>query len=672
MARAKKETVNTIEEKKEETKPKTTKKTTKTKEYSSENIKVLKGLEPVRVRPGMYIGSTDSKGLHHMIWEIVDNSIDEAMAGYATSVSVAVTKTGSIIVKDDGRGIPVEKHQETKKSTVETVLTVLHAGGKFDNDSYKVSGGLHGVGASVVNALSEYMKVWVYRDHKEHYIEFRNGGIPLNELKVINPKSNIKSGTIIEFYPDYTIMEKSEFDKEIILDRLKQLAYLNKGIKINFEDQRDDTKENFYFEGGIKQWVSELNNEKEPITPTIIYDEKEEIAKLPNSDIRHNIRVEIAFQYNKTYTNSTYTFCNNIHTTEGGSHEEGFKNALTKIINRFAIDKKLLKETDDKITKEDVVEGLTAIVSIKHPNPQYEGQTKRKLGNSEVRQIVNNVTSEIFEKYMLENPEDATNIIKKTLIAMETRKRVDDAKEATRRKSPFESNSLPGKLADCSTKDSEISELYIVEGDSAGGSAKLGRDRIYQAILPLRGKILNVEKAKSDKIFANEEISNLITAIGAGVGPEFKLDKLRYNKIIIMTDADVDGAHIRILLLTFLFRYMLPLVENGNVYIAQPPLYKFSVGKSFKYAYDDKTLESYKKEAGKTKFSVQRYKGLGEMNPDQLWETTMDPTNRVLLKVTIQDAIKADKSFSLLMGDDVTPRKEFIEKNAKYVKNLDI
>ena len=641
-------------------------------DYSSSSIKILKGLEAVRKRPGMYIGSTDIKGLHHMIWEIVDNSIDEAMAGYANQVDVIVTKQGSVIVKDNGRGIPVEKHPETKKSTVETVLTVLHAGGKFDNDSYKVSGGLHGVGASVVNALSEYMKVWVYRDNKEHYIEFRNGGQPQSELKVISTSPTIKNGTVIEFYPDFTIMEKADFDQETIVDRLKQLAYLNKGIQINFEDQRDSTKESFLFAGGIKQWVEELNAEKEALTPTIVYDEKEETVKAANSNDKYNIRVEIAFQYNKTYNNSTFTFCNNINTTEGGSHEEGFKFALAKVINKFAVDKKLLKDTDEKISKEDAIEGLTAIVSIKHPNPQYEGQTKRKLGNSEVRPLVNNITSDIFEKYMLENPEDANTIIKKCLLAMEARKKSFEAREATRRKSPFESNSLPGKLADCSTKDAEISELYIVEGDSAGGSAKLGRDRVYQAILPLRGKILNVEKAKSDKIFSSEEIINLITAIGAGVGPEFKIDKLRYNKIIIMTDADVDGAHIRILLLTFLFRYMYPLVENGNVYIAQPPLYKFSVGKSFKYAYDDKTLETFKKEAKNSKFSVQRYKGLGEMNPDQLWETTMDPTNRVLLKVTVQDALKADKSFSLLMGDEVAPRKEFIEKNAKYVKNLDI
>lgn len=645
---------------------------TKKKGYTSDSIKILEGLEAVRKRPGMYIGSTDAKGLHHMIWEIVDNSIDEAMAGYATTVDVVVTKAGTIRVSDDGRGIPVEKHPKTKKSTVATVLTVLHAGGKFDNDSYKVSGGLHGVGASVVNALSSWMKVWVYRDYKEHFIEFKDGGKASKDLVVTNEKSKISHGTIIEFFPDFSIMEENDFDQSIILDRLKQLAYLNKGITINFFDERDGTKETFHFSGGIKQWVEELNKEKEALVETIVYGEEEQKVAPPNKKEKYTVRVEIAFQYNKTYNNSTFTFCNNINTTEGGSHEEGFKFALAKIINKYAVLKKFIKETDEKISKEDAIEGLTAIVSVKHPNPQYEGQTKRKLGNSEVRGLVSDVTSSIFEKYLLENPEDLNLIIKKCLLAMEARKKSFEAREATRRKSPFESNSLPGKLADCSTKDREISELYIVEGDSAGGSAKLGRDRLYQAILPLRGKVINVEKAKTDKIFQNEEIISLITAIGAGVGPEFNLDKLRYNKVIIMTDADVDGSHIRILLLTFLFRYMYPLVEAGVVYIAQPPLYKFSLGKSHRYAYDEKTLEDFKKEAGKTKFSVQRYKGLGEMNPDQLWETTMDPNNRVLLKVTIEDALKADQSFTLLMGDDVAPRKEFIEKHAKYVKNLDI
>lgn len=645
---------------------------TKKNSYSASSIKILEGLEAVRKRPGMYIGSTDSRGLHHMIWEIVDNSIDEAMTGNATQINVVLTKLGSIKVQDDGRGIPVEKHPKTKKSTVETVLTILHAGGKFDNESYKVSGGLHGVGASVVNALSSWMKVWVYKNNVEHFIEFKNGGKPVDELKIINNNSSITKGTIVEFYPDFSIMEECEFDPVIIEDRLKQLAYLNKGIIINFINEKLNSNKKFYFEGGIKEWVEELNKEKEALVNSIVYDERESTVKASNNEDKYNIKVEVAFQYNKTYNNSTFTFCNNINTTEGGSHEEGFKFALQKVINKYAIEKKFIKESDEKISKDDSIEGLTAIVSIKHPNPQYEGQTKRKLGNSEVRPLVTSIVSEIFEKYILENPEDANLIIKKCLLAMEARKKSFEAREATRRKSPFESNSLPGKLADCSTKNSEISELYIVEGDSAGGSAKLGRDRVYQAILPLRGKVINVEKAKSDKIFANEEIISLITAIGAGVGPEFKLEKLRYNKIILMTDADVDGSHIRILLLTFFFRYMQPLLENGNIYIAQPPLFKFSLGKSFKYAYDEKTLELFKKEAGKNKYSIQRYKGLGEMNPEQLWETTMNPQNRSLLKVEIEDAIKADKIFSLLMGDEVAPRKEFIEENAKYVKNLDI
>ena len=641
------------------------------KSYTSENIKILKNLEAVRKRPGMYIGSTDSKGLHQMIWEIVDNSIDEVMGGYATNVDVTITKAGSAIVKDDGRGIPVEKHSETKKSTVETVLTVLHAGGKFDNDSYKVSGGLHGVGASVVNGLSDYMKVWVYRNNVEYYIEFKNGGLPVSELKAINNNAKIKHGTIIEFYPDFTIMEKNEFDKSLIEDRLKQLAYLNKGLKISFNDQRSNFKKEFLFNGGIIQWVEEINHGKNTLIPNIIYGEKEERVKSENNKETYNIKVEVALQYNDSYNNSTFTFCNNIHTIDGGTHDEGFKFALSKIISKYAVDKKISKGNDDKISKEDVIEGLTAIVSVKHPDPKYDSQTKKRLGSSEVRGLVNKVTSEILEKYFLENPEYAEKITKKCYEAMLNRKRINEVREATKRKSVFESNSLPGKLADCSTKDKDVSELYIVEGDSAGGSAKLGRDRNYQAILPLKGKILNVEKAKRNKVFENEEISNLITAIGAGVDTGFNLSNLRYNKIIIMTDADVDGAHIRILLLTFLYRYMNPLVENGNIYIAQPPLYKFTVGKSSKYAYDEKTLEEFKKEAAKNKYSVQRYKGLGEMNPDQLWETTMNPINRVLLKVTIEDFVKADQVFTLLMGDDVAPRKEFIEKNAKYVKNID-
>ncbi len=641
-------------------------------EYNADSLEVLEGLQPVRVRPGMYIGSTDDKGLHHMIWEIVDNSVDEAMAGFATTVTLTVKKDGAIRVEDDGRGIPVGIIKKTGKSGVETVLTVLHAGGKFDNSSYKVSGGLHGVGASVVNALSSSLKVWVSIDHKEHFMEFKDGGKPMGELKEIGT-SEKEHGTIIEFLPDFTIMEKNDWVESRITERLKELAYLNKGITFKFISEVSGDKFEWNFEGGLKEYVMDLNRDKEALIPDIVYGELEGNAKIPNSptDESYSIRCEVAFQYNKTYNNSLHSFCNNINTHEGGTHEEGFRLALTKVFNRFALEWKYMKEGDDKITRDDVVEGLTAIISIKHPNPQYQGQTKGKLGNTEVRQFVNGIVSEIFEKFMLENPEEGKMLVQKVLLAMEARKKSHEAREATRRKSPFESNSLPGKLADCSSRDPSVSEIYIVEGDSAGGSAKTGREREYQAILPLKGKILNVEKAKTDKIFQNDEIIYMITAIGAGVGPEFDINKLRYNKIIIMTDADVDGAHIRILMLTFFYRYMIQLIQNGNVYIAQPPLYKFTIGKTVKYAYSDEELKKIKDELGNARYSIQRYKGLGEMNPEQLWETTMNPENRVLLQVSIDDAIKADRQFSLLMGDDVAPRKDFIEKNAKYVKNID-
>lgn len=643
------------------------------KEYGASSIRILEGLEAVRKRPGMYIGSTGPQGLHHMIWEIVDNSIDEAMGGYATRVIVTLTKDGSIRVDDDGRGIPVDIHPKTGKSTVETVLTVLHAGGKFDNTSYKISGGLHGVGASVTNALSKWMKVWVSRNHEEYFVEFQNGGHVVEPLKKIGPSEKLQ-GTIVEFYPDFTVMEQAPFEHDIIASRLRQLTYLNKGLKIIFVDEQTNTKDEWLYEGGLKEYIVDLNRDKEKLVPSIVYGEEEQKVKVPNTlnEEYYNIKVEVAFQYNKTYNNSCYSFCNNINTIEGGTHEEGFKFALVKILNRFAIEKKFIKESDEKFTKDDVVEGLTAIISIKHPNPQYEGQTKRKLGNTEVRAFVNKVTSDVFEKYVLENPDDALIIIKKIMLAQEARRKSQEAKEATRRKSPFDTASLPGKLADCSTKDHTISELYIVEGDSAGGSAKLGRNREFQAILPLKGKILNVEKAKTNKIFENDEIMAMITAIGAGVNPEFDLTKIRYDKIIIMTDADVDGSHIRILLLTFFFRYMYPLIENGHIYAAQPPLFKFMVGKSVKYAYTDQELEDFKAQANGAKYTVQRYKGLGEMNPEQLWETTMDPTNRILHQISIDDAVKADQEFSLLMGDDVLPRKDFISKNAKFVKNLDI
>ncbi|MCV3753792.1 DNA topoisomerase (ATP-hydrolyzing) subunit B [Ureaplasma zalophigenitalium] len=642
----------------------------KKSDYTSSSIKVLEGLEAVRKRPGMYIGSTQSEGLHHLIWEIVDNSIDEAMGGYASFVRVTITKDNQIRVEDDGRGIPVGIHEKTGRSGVETVLTVLHAGGKFDNDAYKMSGGLHGVGASCVNALSETFEVWVNKNHSVHYVKFVNGGHAEAPLRVIAENDEKEHGTTIQFYPDFSIMEKNDWDEMKITSRLRQLAYLNKGIRIQFESEITNAKEEWLFEGGLVEYIKDLNEQKTPLFETVIFGEEERNIKAHNGDQTYDVICDLAFQYSNCYTSSVHSFCNNINTTEGGTHEEGFKLAILRIINRYAIDKKLIKE-DEKFTKDDVVEGLTAIISIKHPNPQYEGQTKKKLGNSEVRPFVNEVTSVVFEKFLNENPDEAKIIINKAKIAAESRRRSNEAREATRRKSPFESNSLPGKLADCSNRDSSVTELYIVEGDSAGGSAKTGREREYQAILPLKGKIINVEKAKIEKIFGNEEIQNMITAIGAGIGSEFNYEKLRYNKIIIMTDADVDGSHIRILLLTFFYRYMLELVQKGNIYIAQPPLYKVSYGKKVLYAYTEKELQEIRENVGNTRLNLQRYKGLGEMNPEQLWETTMDPQHRMLLKVDVQDAAEADKTFSLLMGDDVTPRKDFIAKNAKYAKNID-
>ena len=641
-------------------------------EYNSDSIIQLEGLEPVRLRPGMYVGSTDSKGLHHLIWEIVDNSIDEAMAGYASLINITITKIKSIIIEDNGRGIPTGINSKTGKTAIEMVFTELHAGGKFNNDSYSVSGGLHGVGASVVNALSKWLIVKVFQKGKEHQIKFFNGGKDWEPLKIVNEKIGEKTGTLIEFFPDFTIMETNSWDELIIVSRIKQLAFLNKNLTINFINENNGTNLTFNYKGGIKEWVNVINKDKEPIINEIIYGEVEKSVKILGRDKPIKIIGELAFQYNKTYTGSIFSFCNNINTTEGGTHEEGFKFAIQKVINKYALEKKFLKEKDDKISKEDIIEGLTAIISIKHPNPIYEGQTKRKLGGIEVRTSISELTQEIFEKFLYENIEDANSIINKCIFARDARKKSHDVREAARRKSPFETNSLPGKLADCTTKNSEISEIYIVEGDSAGGSAKMGRDRIFQAILPLKGKVINVEKAETTKIFNNQEILDMITAIGAGVGSEFDISKLRYNKIIIMTDADVDGAHIRILLLTFLFRYMNPLIEQGKVHIAQPPLYKFSIGKVHQYAYNEEALEKFKNESKNQKFTIQRYKGLGEMNPDQLWETTMDPVGRSLLKVSIEDAITADHIFTSLMGDDVGPRKEFIEKNAVYAKNLDI
>ncbi|MBQ6280350.1 MAG: DNA topoisomerase (ATP-hydrolyzing) subunit B [Mycoplasma sp.] len=648
-------------------------------QYNASSIHVLKGLEAVRKRPGMYIGSTGVNGLHHMIWEIIDNSVDEIASGYGQQVKVTLTKEESIIVEDDGRGIPIDMHPEEGKPTVEVVLTILHAGGKFDNNAYKTSGGLHGVGASVTNALSKWMKVWIVRNHQQYYIEFKDGGklaVPLKELGSVDKLQ----GTTVEFYPDFTVMERAPFEHERIVSRLKKLAYLNKNAHFKFIDQQMNTTEEFCFPDGIISYVQDINKDKNKLFEDVVYGSKEVNTKSanrfdpanPDKPLMFNIKVEIAFQYNQSYSSSIYTFCNNIDTAEGGTHEEGFRAAIIKVLNNYALRNKYLKEQDEKYTKDDVIEGLAAIVSVKHPDPQYDGQTKQKLGNTEVRAVVNSVTSAIFEKFLNENPSEAALIINKINLAKESRIRSQAAKEAVRRKSPFDSNSLPGKLADCSTKDHTISELYIVEGDSAGGSAKLGRDRYYQAILPLRGKILNVEKAKTDRIFESEEINAMITAIGAGAVPEFDISKIRYDKVIIMTDADVDGAHIRILLLTFFFRYMKPLIEQGHVYAAIPPLYKFVNDKKVSYAYSDEELETLKANAKSGKVDIQRYKGLGEMNPEQLWETTMDPTVRKLHCFSIDDAIEADKQFSFLMGDDVLPRKEFISKNAKFVKNLDI
>lgn len=641
--------------------------------YDSSSIKVLEGLEAVRKRPGMYIGSTGEEGLHHMIWEIIDNSIDEAMGGFASFVKLTLEDNFVTRVEDDGRGIPVDIHPKTNRSTVETVFTVLHAGGKFDNDSYKVSGGLHGVGASVVNALSSSFKVWVFRQNKKYFLSFSDGGKVIGDL-VQEGNSEKEHGTIVEFVPDFSVMEKSDYKQTVIVSRLQQLAFLNKGIRIDFVDNRKQNPQSFSwkYDGGLVEYIHHLNNEKEPLFNEVIADEKTETVKAVNRDENYTVKVEVAFQYNKTYNQSIFSFCNNINTTEGGTHVEGFRNALVKIINRFAVENKFLKDSDEKINRDDVCEGLTAIISIKHPNPQYEGQTKKKLGNTEVRPLVNSVVSEIFERFMLENPQEANAIIRKTLLAQEARRRSQEARELTRRKSPFDSGSLPGKLADCTTRDPSISELYIVEGDSAGGTAKTGRDRYFQAILPLRGKILNVEKSNFEQIFNNAEISALVMAIGCGIKPDFELEKLRYSKIVIMTDADVDGAHIRTLLLTFFFRFMYPLVEQGNIFIAQPPLYKVSYSHKDLYMHTDVQLEQWKSQNPNVKFGLQRYKGLGEMDALQLWETTMDPKVRTLLKVTVEDASIADKAFSLLMGDEVPPRREFIEKNARSVKNIDI
>lgn len=630
-------------------------------EYGASQIQVLEGLEAVRKRPGMYIGSTGPRGLHHLVYEVVDNSIDEALQGYCSEIYISINEDGSILVKDNGRGIPVEVHPQTGKSTLETVLTVLHAGGKFGGGGYKVSGGLHGVGVSVVNALSKWLVAEVSRNGKI-YRQTYEKGIPVTELEIVGESTH--TGTVTKFMPDETIFEETEFKYETLEHRLRELAFLNKGIKIVFEDKREESsqRKEFHYTGGLVEYVKYLNKSRTGIHDDIVYIDKK---------VKDCV-VELAMQYTDGYTENIYSFANNINTHEGGSHLAGFRTAITKTINEYAKRNKLLKESDPNLIGEDIREGLTAVVSVKLPEPQFEGQTKTKLGNTEMRGMVDSVTVEELGSFLEENPTTARIIVDKGLRAQRAREAAKRARELTRRKSVLESTSLPGKLADCAEKDPAKSEIFLVEGDSAGGSAKQGRDRHSQAILPLRGKILNVEKSRLDKILSSDEIKNMITAYGCGVGNDFDIEKARYHKIVIMTDADVDGAHIRTLLLTFFFRYMRPLIENGYVYVAQPPLYKVKKQKKEHYVYSDKQLENLLEEIGRQGVELQRYKGLGEMNAEQLWDTTMNPETRTLLQVSIDDAAMADEVFSMLMGDKVGPRKEFIETNAKYVKNLDI
>ena len=629
--------------------------------YNSSSIQVLEGLEAVRKRPGMYIGSTGPRGLHHLVWEIVDNSVDEAMAGYCDEISVEIFGDNFIKVVDNGRGLPTDIHPKTFVSTIETIFTVLHAGGKFDSNSYKVSGGLHGVGASVVNALSDWLEVIVDRDGLQYYQKFEKGK-SVEPLKVVGETN--RRGTTVIFKPDKTIFQETTiFDYETLRHRLQQLAFLNKGLKMNLTDSRiaEQVKRVTYcYDGGLVEYIKFLNRSKTPLHNDIIYIE-ETIEK---------VQIQLAFQYTNDYVANLYSFVNNIYTPEGGTHEEGFRTSLTRILNNYAKSNNLLRK-DEGLSGDDVREGLTAIVSCQISEPQFEGQTKTKLGNTEVRRIVSQVMSDQFDAYLKENPSNAKMIIENAILALRGRLAAKKAREATRRKSPLDSLGFASKLADCRSKDPKISEIYIVEGDSAGGSAKQGRDSLFQAILPLRGKVLNVEKAREERILSNKEIISIIQAIGTGIKNEFNIEQARYNKIVIMTDADVDGAHITTLLLTFFYRYMKPLIEHGYVYIAMPPLYKISQNRKIEYAYSDEELEEkLKMFSGKP--NIQRYKGLGEMNAEQLWETTMDPAVRTLIRVSIEDTIEADRIFSTLMGDDVEPRREFIEENAIFVKNLDI
>ncbi|MGI6332379.1 MAG: DNA topoisomerase (ATP-hydrolyzing) subunit B [Zhaonellaceae bacterium] len=627
--------------------------------YDASQIQVLEGLEAVRKRPGMYIGSTSSRGLHHLVYEIVDNSIDEALAGYCTKIEITIHEDNSITVTDNGRGIPVDIHPKIGKPAVEVALTVLHAGGKFGGAGYKVSGGLHGVGMSVVNALSEWLVVKVKRDGQIYQQRFERGKT-VTELKVVGKTKG--TGTLISFKPDHLIFEDLIYDFDILAHRLRELSFLNKGLKIVLNDERVDKTETFLHNGGIIDFVKYANKNKDVLHNKPIYFQQ----------LKDKVEVEIALQYHDGYSENIYSYVNNIRTTEGGTHEVGFKTALTRVVNDYARKANILKENEANLTGEDVREGLTAVLSVKVIDPQFEGQTKTKLGNSEVRGIVDSVVGEGMSAFLEENPPVAKKFIEKAVNAARAREAARKARELTRRKSALEVSNLPGKLADCSLKDPALCELYLVEGDSAGGSAKQGRDRHFQAILPLRGKILNVEKARLDRVLANEEIRTMITALGTGISEDFNLEKARYHKTIIMTDADVDGAHIRTLLLTFFYRFMRPLVEKGYVYIAQPPLYNVRIGKKDNYIYSDEELKKFLDEIGNQNYTIQRYKGLGEMNPEQLWDTTMNPETRTLLQVSLEDAIAADEIFTILMGDKVEPRREFIEVNAKEVRNLDI
>lgn len=639
----------------------------KQEHYDASDIQVLEGLEAVRKRPGMYIGTTDVKGLHHLVWEIVDNAIDEALAGYCKNIEVIVNKDNSVTVKDDGRGIPVDVHPKTGLSTVETVYTVLHAGGKFGGGGYKVSGGLHGVGASVVNALSSWVEVKVFKNSKIYFIRFENGGHTVEKLREIGDCESNRTGTWVTFKPDSDIFDTTIFDYNTLKVRIRELAFLNRGLRITLRDDRDmedTTGDTFMYKGGISEYVKFINNGK-----TLIHNE---IIHLEGSE--DNVFFEVAMQYNNEYNSNIYSFVNNINTHDGGTHEEGVKRALTRVINSYARKVNLLKEKDESLTGDDVQEGLTMIISCKHPNPQFEGQTKGRLGNSEVRKLADSVFSSGFEKFLLENPDSAKLIVEKAMLACRARNAAKKAREITR-KTEISMGSFFGKLTDCKSKDPTVSEIFIVEGDSAGGSAKKGRDSLTQAILPLRGKILNVEKARLDKALSNEEIRTIITAFGTGIGEEFDLSKLRYHKIIIMTDADVDGSHIRVLLLTLFYRYFKPIVEAGYVYAAQPPLFRIMHGKTRKYVLDEEEKQSYLNslpENVRSRVEIARMKGLGEMDAEELCETTMDINKRTLRRITVDDCVSADQIFSQLMGDDVEPRRTFIEENAVFVENLDI